>query len=307
MSWWWMCYTSQIINHCIILWYRPCDGCALEPHHMCPAQVHGSDVHNTNASKTKYAQKTSSVDGELWCQLIKLCFIWLHRNLVTDVDWNQMQRSQVRINASTSGWHLLHMVAADWEICSYNINSCSHCMHGIIEQDELQSACKCNNALTPCLCCFREQIPLWPWQRVSRDWGIIEVFMVAPSQALNGTMKLVRLMQLSMSRSYMQFRSLTYTRCIHCQQQAADHRHRWYWLWCCWAKGTLQRHPDQGSCWSGSLTLTQCICNVCFANFDKLLNLFGCMLRWGMHALIQWCAVTQHSPLTLVVCLPGHY
>ena len=39
-----------------------------------------------------------------------------HINLVTDVDWNQVQRSEVQnSNASTSGWHLLHIVAADWD------------------------------------------------------------------------------------------------------------------------------------------------------------------------------------------------
>ncbi len=39
-----------------------------------------------------------------------------HTSLVTDVDWNKVQKTDAQnINASTSGWYLLRMVA-DWDI-----------------------------------------------------------------------------------------------------------------------------------------------------------------------------------------------
>ncbi len=54
ISWWWICCASQIINHCFIWWYRPCDWCALEPERISPgssAALRCLVPHNSMSSK----------------------------------------------------------------------------------------------------------------------------------------------------------------------------------------------------------------------------------------------------------------
>ena len=69
----------RIINQRFMLWYIPCDCCALEQQqHMCPLPLQCLDMHYTSASTTEYADQISSLDGEnCRFKLSNHCFIWL--------------------------------------------------------------------------------------------------------------------------------------------------------------------------------------------------------------------------------------
>ena len=72
--------------------------------------VQRSDVHNSNASTCDYAQKTSSVHGEVWCRpyFTKHCFIWLD----TQDRCGLAQSAALRCAEQHCKWHLLRMVAS---------------------------------------------------------------------------------------------------------------------------------------------------------------------------------------------------
>ena len=160
ISWWWVCCTYQIINHCWIWWYRRCDWCALEPQHMC------SDVHSTNASISEYADKTSSVD-EIWCgsQLTNQRFAWLD----TQALWSMWTESKYSAQLCRTS-----MQAQLGDTC------CVRCWlrHVIIKDHHLMSiwgyACQLSNY------CWTWGHMLWVQVHISRKLCLCDQVNVEP-------------------------------------------------------------------------------------------------------------------------------
>ena len=125
ISWWWICCSYQIINHCWIWWFRRRDWCAPEPQHMrrgsgtahrcakhqCKHKWDTQEIHMATSKLFNLKGPTSLISAsilELYAQL--LIHIFLLRHEVCSSQSSPSQSSTITDNnlaTKQSDWGLL--------------------------------------------------------------------------------------------------------------------------------------------------------------------------------------------------------